>query len=105
MHLKQALNVIHLFGKVSGLKLNVIKSEILQISKQSLSNRKPFNLSWQKEGVYALGSRFNKDVQSGIKDTYRDKADMITNIFKSWSHRNLPWLGKITIVKSIALAK
>ena len=71
--LQQALNILCIFEKVSGLKLNVSKSEVLQIGKPIITNRNPFHLKWDKYRIYALGTWFYKDYKNSINHTYSRK--------------------------------
>ena len=58
--LQIAMNLLFMFHKSSGLKLNVSKTEILQLGRSFITNRKPYNLQWDKKEIYALGSWFTK---------------------------------------------
>ena len=64
--LHHVLNIWKDFEKLSGLKLNYTKTEILQIGKKLNNKYSLFNLKWEKEKVYALGSWFNEDVNLSV---------------------------------------
>ena len=46
-----ALNLLYMFYKSSGLKLNYSKTEILSFAQRSSAKVSPFNLNWVKERV------------------------------------------------------
>ena len=94
-----------MFYKSSGLKLNISKTEILQIGKTLISKQKPFNLTWDKTRVYALGSWFYEDVKAGIMHTHKDKLKVMQETLKLWTKRKLTWIGKIAIIKSLGISK
>ena len=60
--LQVALNLLYMFYKSSGLKLNYSKTEILYIGHNYGYEGNPFNLKWVKERIYALGTWFYKDI-------------------------------------------
>ena len=70
--LKAVLDIIKLFTKVSGLLLNESKSEILQIGNKVCTVKNLFNLRWDKDKIYALGSWFNKDHKQAVLDIHDD---------------------------------
>ena len=103
--LREVLKVTKHFEKLSGLKLNDTKTEIFQVGPPLTSNYTLLNLKWEKEKIYALGSWFYKDSQSSITHTFQSKLQMIAKIINIWSHRNLTWIGKIVIIKSLCISK
>ena len=52
--LKEALNSLNLFEKVSGLKINNDKSEAFWLD-ESKNNEKPFGLKWTTEPIKSFG--------------------------------------------------
>lgn len=75
--LKIVLDTLKKFEKISGLKLNTTKSEVLQIGKPLTTNASLYDLAWDKDRIYALGSWFYKDYDDSVKYTYQTKLDMI----------------------------
>ena len=100
-----ALNLLHMFHKSSGLRLNYSKTEILCIGHIYSNKENPFNLKWVKERVYALGTWFYKDIYSCTNVNYENRFAMFQSTLKAWKARHLTWFGKITILKALALPK
>jgi hypothetical protein len=44
---------------VSGLKLNINKSQAMWLGSKRFSNEKPFNVDWPKKPIKALGIYFS----------------------------------------------
>ena len=63
------------------------------------------DLKWEKEKIYALGSWFYKDYKRGNTHTFEDKLALLINTINTWSLRNLTWLGKITVIKTLCISK
>ena len=103
--LKHVLEKLKLFEKLSCLKLNMSKTEILQIGRECNTNYTLYGLKWEKEKVYALGSWFYKDNTLSVKNTYEQKLEMIKRILNQWSHRHLTLIGKITVIKTLCISK
>ena len=97
--------MLQLFKNISGLNLNRSKSEILQIGVPLTSNYTLFHLKWKKERIYALGTWFYKDHQLAINQTYENRLQILKDTINTWKRRNLTWIGKITVIKSICIAK
>ena len=87
--LHTALNLLFMFHKSSGLKLNYSKTEILNIGHSYGNKENPFNLKWVKERVYALGTWFYKDIDSCIKQNYETRFSSFQSVLKTWKSRHL----------------
>ena len=107
LSLRNALNIIMLFYFVSGLKVNIDKSEILQIGKitQEYTKTKPYDLKWSTENIKSLGIRYYNDVETINNINLRDKADEFEAVLSKWSKHHLSLCGKICVVKSLGLPK
>ena len=71
--------------------------------KTRLDIDKPFGISWPKHYVTALP--FSYHVQVGNKINFDEKLAKLKQVLNTWSGRHLTILGRIAIVKSLALAK
>ena len=87
------------------MKLNYSKTEILQLGNISYSKSNPFKLKWVKEKVYALGTWFYKDTDLITEFNYKFRCEQFHSVLNYWKKRHLTLLGKITVVKSLALSK
>ena len=103
--LQVALNLLHMFHKSSGLKLNYKKTEILNCGYDYNSKENPFNLSWVKERVYALGTWFYKDISQCTLINHEMRLQMMRNVIESWKHRHASLYGKVAIIKSLIISK
>ena len=84
------------FHKISGLKVNNEKAEVLWIG-ASCSSQKEFlperNLKWAKDSVKALGVWFSTIMTKALSLNYNDKIEKIQSIKESWATRR--FLGKL----------
>ena len=100
-----ALNILYMFHKSSGLKLNYTKTEILPLGSTIHTQKRHFNLKWVKDKIYALGTWFYKDPSKITEINCQRKLEALHSTLSKWSHLKLTLLGKITIIKSLALSK
>ena len=84
--------------RIAGLKLNLRKAEIFPLGSLRPSNYTLFNLKWEKEKIYALGTWIYKDYDLGPRHTLNEKLEAIRQLLSTWSRRRLTWLGKITVL-------
>ena len=103
--LQTALNTLFMFHQSSGLKLNYAKTEVLGFNHCYGNKSNPFNLTWVKERVYALGTWFYKDLNQCVTKNHEARLKSFQSILKTWKSRYLTIFGKITVIKSLALAK
>ena len=106
--LKETLNVLKKFYSMSGLKINVEKTRAIWIGSLSHSNRqlcREYKLDWSQGALKILGVTFSVEVFD-IWDVNTEQIyNSIESICKNWSKRKLTLFGRITIIKSLALAK
>ncbi|KAL9965225.1 hypothetical protein ACROYT_G028996 [Oculina patagonica] len=98
-------DLLLLFEKCSGLKINQTKSEMLWLG--SLRHRKDaiFNLQISDEPVYALGVHFNYNNEASQKKNFLEKLGPLKKTLSIWSRRDISIYGRINIVKTLALSK
>ena len=71
----------------------------------SESIKTKWKLSWGKTNFKLLGIEFDVDLEKMVNINYKDKIANITKVIKQWRRRYLTPLGKITVIKSLPLAK
>ena len=106
--LRRTLLTLNNFKEVSGLKINLSKTKAIWIG----SNRYKQNgicydlgLDWVHEFV-ALGIKYNvQDLNNIIPLNCTDKLVEIDRSLANWNRRNLILLGRVTVVKSLALSR
>lgn len=103
--LSRLFDLLSLFERCSGLKLNQTKSEMLWLG--SMRNRKDtiHDLQLSAEPVYALGAHFTYDLAVSEKKIFFDKLGSLKKTLNMWSQRDLSIAGRINIIKTLALSK
>ena len=62
-------------------------------------------ITWAKGNVYALGVWFSTLEENAFYINFSEKIERIKSILNSWSARRSTLLGKITIIKSLAVSQ
>ena len=106
--LKEALRTLKQYYIMSGLKINVDKTRALWIG--SLSNSEKtlcdeYPLDWSQEPLKALGVVFSPLVFNIWDLNSQEVLLKVKNILNQWSRRKLTLIGRITVIKSLALSK
>ena len=102
-----ASSLFALFGELSGLKINKSKTEGLWLGewKCRLGKDEPFSISWPKQYVTALGIVFPYIMRVGNNINFDERLAKLKKVLNVWSSRHLTILGRIAIIKNLALAK
>ena len=101
----RALFVLHdCFEKVSGLKLNVAKTETMWIGSLQNCENEPLGVKW-KTCVKVLGIFLTYDVQTLVEKNFKQRLKKIRNAINLWKSRGLSIHGKVNIIKAIPLPK
>jgi hypothetical protein len=64
-----------------------------------------FKLNWSVSNFKLLGIDFSLDLSSMPDLNFRKKIIDVSKILKSWQHIKLTLLGKVTVIKTLALPK
>ena len=104
----RSLYLLDAFASISGLKVNYEKTEALWIGASKSSNltfpsSKP--ITWANEKVFALGVWFSTLEDRSLNSNFIEKIEKIRSILDNWSARRLTLLGKITIIKTLAVSQ
>ena len=91
------------FEEVSGLKVNETKTEALPLGKGRIITCNKIN--WVKSTTKVLGIKIgvNKDIM--VAENYNGILDKLRTKLNIWRQRNLSWLGKIHLIKSIGISQ
>ena len=65
----------------------------------------PFNFKWPDEPICALGVFFSYDKAKADKLNFDDKLRNMERVLNVWKCRKLTLIGRINIVKTLALSK
>ena len=104
--LENIICILDKFRDLSGLKINLSKCKAVWIGKNRFSNMKlceDLNLIWTDK-FKLLGVDFDSDLAL-MDENFKNKIQEINKLFNCWLYRHLTPFGKITIIKSLALAK
>ena len=111
--LKECIRMLNIFARLSGLKMNNEKTNIIWLgSKKNSEDRymRDMNFTWDPGGpnnskFRYLGIYFSTDIHNIINLNFNNKIQEIQKLFKIWNKRNLTPFGKITVVKTLAISK
>ena len=102
----QLFELLGLFERCSGLKINESKSELLWLGSWRQRKDKIFNLQISEEPVYALGIHFAYERDTVLQRNFWDKLiSLKKKLLNIWAQRDISFYGKIDQVKSLALSK
>ena len=101
-----ALNILKRFGHLSGLRLNIDKSEGLWLGKDKNLQIKCdlFGVKWP-ETFRCLGIYLGHNKQLNDRKNFEEKVDSIEVILKKWEKRDLTLFGRVLVLKTFALSK
>ena len=102
------MEIIKMFGTVSGLNLNITKSQAIWLGLKAGSNEKickDLDITWTNENFKLLGIKFTNDLKNMTELNYNEKILSLRKLLGSSAKRDLTPIGKITIIKSLAIPK
>ena len=103
-----SLKILKFYANASGLQVNMEKTRLIWFGSLSGSDRTLFqdlNLCWDQGTFNLLGVKFSVDLENMVNINYEEKLREIKNLLIQWSKRILTPYGRITVVKSLAIAK
>ena len=106
--LRQTLRILERYYKMSGLKINVDKTKAIWIGTKQFSDENlcsDYNLDWSKGPFKVLGVTFSSNVGNIWDLNTNETLNNIKNLLERWAKRKLTLIGRITIIKSLALSK
>ena len=106
--LRKAILILKIYEEASGLKINMSKTKAVWVGSNRFSEDTichEIDLDWVHEFV-ALGVTYNvRDLQGILQHNCAEKLAEMDKILLSWSRRNTTLVGRILILKSLALSK
>lgn len=106
--LREVLDALNEFHLLSGLKMNIEKTKLIWFGALENSNMvlcREVNFEWGAKEFSSLGVNFAVNVEY-IWNLNTDKKMLeIQRLLTRWKGRDLSIIGKITIIKSLALSK
>ena len=105
--LNETLHELENYAKISGLKVNFLKTHVVWIgskkySTESIKTKWKLNLGVNRFKL--LGITFDTDLDKMLTLNFSDKLSNIKTKINYWKRRNLTPLGKITVIKSLLLS-
>ena len=104
--LNQTLEELSRFSKISGLNINLDKTQMVWIGSEKISTRSiktKWKLSLGSNQFKLLGILFNTDLYKMIENNYIPKVTQMEKILKQWNKRSLSPIGKITVIKTLVI--
>ena len=99
------LQKVKYFGKISGLEINMDKTEGMWLGHGKNRNDNFAGINWQKDMVKALGVWFGYNKTETETRNWQSKLESIKNTLNTWSCRDLTFQGRVLIIKTLALSK
>ena len=95
------------YAKYSGLNMNFEKTKVITLgnTRNDIRYMPNLDLEWNPKTFTVLGIEFNKKLQNLLYINLNRKVNEINSLIKVWSKRNLTPLGRITVLKSLIIAK
>ena len=106
-HLLSLFSLLEQFGGFSGLKINKSKTKGLWRGSWKIRSGKDesFGIPWPKQYVSTLRVVFAYERRVGDKINFDERLDKLKKVLNLCSGRHLTILGRISIVKTLALSK
>ena len=93
------------FAVVSGLKINVNKTEVLPLGSSELLESGKLHLEWVDKSTRVLGIHICKYNTDMVECNYGEILGKLRSKLSVWKMRNLSLLGKITIIKVLGISQ
>ena len=107
--LKEAMNTISDFSRISGLQINEEKTMIIWVGSNKGSKTRYLrdrNYVWDPGLSFKIcGIKFSTDIQTIPHLNYNDKILEIRKTIHKWKKRKITPFGKILIIKSLIISK
>lgn len=102
--IKKVMKHIEMYGKASGAKINIEKSEIMSIGGVGLRGCDiPFKTA--KDYVNILGVQIGENAKDARDATWTGILNKIKQVLQFWKLRELMLRGKVMVVNSLLLSK
>ena len=101
--LQSALNILEIFGSISGLKMNKEKTKVIWIGRKKFSKDKlnvSTKLEWGHNNFNLPGIKFSTNLTLIPEQNYKKAIEKIKILVNKWKSRYLTPLGRITVIKT-----
>ena len=106
--LQAALNILEIYGSISGLKVNTEKTKLVWLGPKRATLEKldvSTPLEWGTTEFVLLGLEFSVYSNRMVEMNYNKAFEKIERNIRQWKRRYLTPLGKITVIKTLFLSK
>ncbi len=90
---------------MSGLNLNVSKTEGFLLGNNPIIDSSLYDINWPDKPIRCLGIYIGYNKDDIIKKNWDEKIEKMVHTLNAWKYRNLTLLGKILIIKSLAISQ
>ena len=100
--------ILKFYGRISGLNINTDKTKVIWFGSRKNSQVilcPEYNLSWENSSFTVLGVKFSTDLSDIANQNYNLKIEETKKLFACWSKRMISPIGKLVVIKSLALSK
>jgi exonuclease III len=104
-NIEELFKVLEKFSKMTGLKINKEKTEILTLGNTSKTDLPKKLQQYVKESVKMLGVYICTDKNKTIQENYEPIIEKMNNTINRWKNKGLSIQGKIVIVKTLIVSK
>lgn len=106
--LRNTISVLKFYANISGLQINIDKTKAIWIG--AYRNRQDsicqdLGINFEFDDFNLLGVKFSRHLEDIADDNFVVKIEEIRLLLNTWSKRIITPIGKITVIKSLALAK
>ena len=106
--LQTALNILELFGLLSGLKMNTEKTKMVWVGSRKHCREKlniSADLQWRDKEFSFLGINFSVDLDTIPELNFNIAMNKAKKPLNRWDSRYLTPIGRITVIKTMVLSK
>ena len=103
---KNLFDVLNKFGRFSGCKMNISKTEAIWIGSKRGCQEFPLRdmgITWKPSKFKSLGVNFSLDLGLIFDLNYKEKLKRIKQTINCWRMRNLSLIGKVCVIKTLVL--
>ena len=103
-----ALSDLSKYGEISGLNMNLSKTQVIWIGSKKYSSDKlcrKYNLKWGITRFNLLGIDFDVNLHDIPKLNFDKKIVKLKALIKTWKRRKLTPLGRITVFKTLLITQ
>ena len=98
------LQVVEMYERGSGAKLNTSKSEAIWLGRWRCNVASPFSLNWVLR-LRILGVHFSNRLVSVESENWQAKLDKLELVLNLWKQRHLSFLGRALIVNVLGASR